>query len=59
MSKFPELTDEEISNVLLYGGKPKGYGYTIQDYINEWNERTISGKNLQTTKENNHEKYPV
>lgn len=56
MSKFPELTNDEIVDVLLYGGKPKGYGYSMQDFVDEWNDRISNGENLQSeilTKESN------
>ena len=43
MSKFPELTDDELFDVLLCGKKPRGYGYSIQDYVDEWNERVANG----------------
>lgn len=44
MSAFPELTNEEMFKVLLCGEKPKG-GYSIQDYVEEWNERCNNGTN--------------
>lgn len=47
MGKFPELTNEEIYDVLLCGGKIRGYGYTIQDYVDEWNDRVAKGKKFQ------------
>lgn len=47
MGKFPELTNEEIYNVLLCGDKPKGCGYTIQDYVDEWNDRVANGEKFQ------------
>lgn len=47
MSKFPELTNEEIFDVLLCGGKPRGYGYTVQDYVDEWNDRVANGEKFQ------------
>ena len=47
MSKFPELTNEEIFDVLLCGKKPRGYGYTIQDYVDEWNDRVTNGEKFQ------------
>ena len=47
MSKFPELSNEEILDVLLYGGKPRGYGYSIQDYVDEWNDRVANGEKFQ------------
>ena len=46
MSKFPELSDEEIFDVLLCGGKPRGYGYTIQDYVDEWNDRVAVRRHI-------------
>ena len=49
MNSFPELTKEEIINVLLYGNKPQG-GYTIQDSIDEWNERVKNGEHFQINK---------
>ena len=33
---------EEIFDVLC-GGKPRGYGYTIRDYVDEWNDRVANG----------------
>lgn len=47
MSNFPELTNEEIFDVLLCGGKPRGCGYTIQDYVEEWNDRVANGETFQ------------
>ena len=47
MSKFPELSNEEIFDVLLCGGKTRGYGYTMQDYVDEWNERVANGEKFQ------------
>ena len=47
MSKFPELSNEELFDVLLCGGKPRGYDYSIQDYVDEWNERVANGENFQ------------
>ena len=47
MSKFPELSNEEMFDVLLCGGKPRGYGYTIQDYVDEWNDRVANGERFQ------------
>ena len=47
MSKFPELSNEEIFDVLLCGGKPRGYGYTIQDYVDEWNDRIANSERFQ------------
>lgn len=47
MGKFPELTNEEIFDVLFCGGKPRGYGYTIQDFVSEWNERVANGEKFQ------------
>ena len=46
MSSFPEVTKEEIFKVLLCGEKPKG-GYTIQDYVEEWNKRVADGATFQ------------
>lgn len=46
MSKFPELSNEEIFDVLLYGGKPRG-GYTIRDYVDEWNDRVANSEHFQ------------
>ena len=42
MASFPELTDNEIFGVLMCGQKPIG-GYTIQDYVDEWNKRVANG----------------
>lgn len=47
MGKFTELSNEEIFHVLICGGKPRGYGYTIQDYIDEWNDRVANGEKFQ------------
>ena len=46
MSKFPELSNEEIFKVLLCGEKSKG-GYSIQDYVEEWNDRVANGERFQ------------
>lgn len=46
MSKLQELTKEEIFEVLLCGNQPKD-GYTIKDYIKEWNERVAKGAAFQ------------
>ena len=46
MSKFPELSNEEIFDVLLCGGKPRE-GYAIQDYVDEWNDRVANGERFQ------------
>ena len=47
MGKFPELTNEEIYDVLLCGDKIRGYGYTIQDYVDEWNDRVAKGEKFK------------
>ena len=47
MGKFPELTNDELFDVLLCGKKPRGYGYTIQDYVDEWNDRVTNGEKFQ------------
>ena len=39
---FPELTDKELFDVLLCGKRPMS-GYTIDDYIDEWNRRCDNG----------------
>lgn len=39
---FPELTNGELFEVLMYGKKPSG-GYTINDYVEEWNRRVEAG----------------
>jgi len=43
---FPEFTDEEIYRVLICGEKPKG-GYTIEEFVEEWNSRCEKGMNFQ------------
>lgn len=45
-NKYMEDDYEEIFDVLLCGGKPRG-GYTIQDYVDEWNDRVANSEHFQ------------
>ena len=46
-NKYMEDDYEEILDVLLCGGKPRGYGYTIRDYVDEWNDRVTNSERFQ------------
>lgn len=47
-SIFPEFTNEEIFKVLMCGKKPIG-GYTIAEYVEEWNLRVENGMTFEVS----------
>ena len=46
--ELSKLSDEELFCVLMCGEPPKD-GYSIQDYVNEWNDRVDKGMRYEVS----------